>query len=122
VERGRLKPVEIAAVTGKKPVFMTPVILAELQYGVDRAPSARQRTLRVAALNRLKRKPCLTIDQDTGILFGSIAAALDNRGMPATHRLHDLWIAASAIQNSYALLTRNADDFADIPGLNLLVI
>ncbi len=122
VERGSLKPVEVAEVTGDRPVFLTPTVLAELQYGVDRAPSARQRTLRAAALARLRRKPCLTIDRDTGLLFGAITATLDNEGKPAIHRIHDLWIAATAIQNAYALLTRNADEFSDIPGLNLIVI
>jgi predicted nucleic acid-binding protein len=122
IERGRLKPVDVADVIANAPVFLTPTILAELQYGVDRAGTARQRTLRAAALARLKRKPCLSMDADTGILFGSIAAELDGRGQPATHRLHDLWIAATAIQHAYALLTRNGSDFADIPGLKLVLI
>ena len=59
---------------------------------------------------------------DTGLLFGRIAAELDARGAPSKHRLHDLWIAASAIQHGFQLLTRNGADFADIPGLRLVVI
>ena len=122
VERGSLKPVEVAAVTGDSPVYLTPTILAELQYGVERARSPRQRALRSVALSRLRRKPCLTIDQDTGILFGSLAAELDRGGTPSTHRIHDVWIAATAIQNSCALLTRNPSDFADVPGLTVLSV
>lgn len=38
------------------------------------------------------------------------------------HRLHDLWIAAAAIQHRHSLLTRNKADFADIPGLRLLTV
>lgn len=122
IERGNLKPVYVADAIDNAPVFLTPTILAELQYGVDRAATARQRTLRFSALARLRRKPCLVIDADTGVLFGTIAAELDQAGRPGTHRIHDLWIAAAAIQNGYPLLTRNRSDFADIPGLNLIVI
>lgn len=122
VERGNLKPVDVADAIDNAPVFLTPTILAELQYGVDRATNARQRTLRSSAFARLRRKPCLVIDADTGTLFGAIAAELDHAGRPGSHRIHDLWIAAVAIQNACPLLTRNRSDFADIPGLNLIVI
>ncbi len=122
IERGSLTPVEVADAIGNAPVFLTPTILAELQYGVDRAPTARQRMLRSSALARLKHKPCLTIDSDTGILFGTMAAELDKRGRPSAHRLHDLWIAATAVQHAYGLITRNIADFADIPGLKLIVL
>jgi len=122
IERGRLKPVDVAAPIHNDAVFLTPTILAELQYGVERAPTPSSRNLRLSAMARLRSKPCLIIDPDTGLLFGRIAAGLDNTGRPAKHRIHDLWIAAAAIQHGYSLLTRNASDFSDIPGLKLMVI
>jgi predicted nucleic acid-binding protein len=122
IERGRLRPVEVADVIQNGAVFLTPTILAELQYGVERAASVASRNLRLSAMARLRRKPCLIIDQDTGLLFGRIASGLDNGGRPSTHRVHDLWIAAVAIQHGYRLLTRNVADFADIPGLQVVVI
>ena len=39
IERGRLKPVEVADAIQNDVVFLTPTILAELQYGVERASS-----------------------------------------------------------------------------------
>ena len=122
IERGRLKPVAVADVIQNGAVYLTPTILAELQYGVERAASPASRNLRLSAMARLRRKPCMIIDHDTGLLFGRIAAGLDNGGRPSKHRIHDLWIAAVTIQHGYRLLTRNGSDFADIPGLQLVVI
>jgi predicted nucleic acid-binding protein len=122
VERGRLSPREVAAHTGDDPVYLAPPILAELEYGVHRARSDAQRMRRTSALSRIRKKPCLVLDQDTGLLFGRLAAALDRRGKPSTHRTHDLWIAAIALQHNFKVMTRNAEDFTDIPGLDLVVL
>jgi predicted nucleic acid-binding protein len=37
-------------------------------------------------------------------------------------RINDLWLAAQAIQHGLQLLTSNAKDFADIPGLQMVVL
>jgi predicted nucleic acid-binding protein len=40
-----------------------------------------------------------------------------------THvRINDLWLGAQAIQRGFRLLTSNARDFADIPGLQMVVL
>ena len=67
------------------------------------------------------RKPCLHIDEDTRLIFGSIASRLKKEGRPREHRIQDLWMAASAIQHGHKLLSRNVKDFKDIPGLDLVV-
>lgn len=122
VERGALSPEDVAKVTGDEPVFLTPTVLAELWYGVHRASTEAQRTRRLAAMTRLRRKPCLSVDAATGEILGSLASELDRQGRPSKHRLHDLWIAASAIQHSFRVLTRNAGDFNDVPGLQVVTI
>ena len=122
VERGRLAPADVAAVTREEPVFLTPITIAELKYGLVRSRTPAERNRRAAAIARILKKPCLVIDKTTGDLFGEIAAQLDTAGRTSRHRVQDLWIAALAIQNSFGLLTRNRRDFADIPGLSLLAI
>lgn len=82
VERGKLNTQDVVAAVGDEPVYLTPTILAELWYGVHRAKSEAERTKRLAATVRLRRKPCLTIDASTGELVGRIAAELDSRGRP----------------------------------------
>ena len=76
VERGRLAPADVAQFTGPEPVYAAPPVIAELEYGVQRARTPAQRHRRAAAVNRIKKKPCLVIDRDTGAIFGRLAADL----------------------------------------------
>jgi len=120
VERGRLGAAAMEALLGNEPVFLTPMTIAELQYGVMRAKTDAQQNRRAAMLARMKAKPCVIVDKTTGEIFGTIAAQLDARGRTSRHRVQDLWIASLAIQHGHKLLTRNRRDFEDIPGLTVL--
>lgn len=122
IERGGLTPADVEAVIGKEPVYLSPVTIAELEYGVQRAADDRSRMKRQAALARIRSKPCLTIDQATGELVGQVLAKLDASGKAVRHRLHDVWIACQAVQHNMGLLTLNVKDFKDIPGLRLIAI
>jgi predicted nucleic acid-binding protein len=122
VERGRLAPADVAAITKEEPVYLAPPILAELEYGVHRARMPDQRQRRAAAVARIRNKPCLVIDAETGITFGRLAAELDNAGRPSTHRIQDLWLAALAVQHNLKVLTQNPKDFRGIPGVKVLSI
>jgi predicted nucleic acid-binding protein len=121
VERGTVSPADVARYTGEEPVFISPVSIAELAYGTENAPTQPLRQKRLAALNRLKKKPTLVIDEETGAIFGSLAAQLRKSGRSADFRVQDVWIASQAIQHGHRLLTRNPGDFKDIPGLDLVV-
>jgi predicted nucleic acid-binding protein len=122
VERGALSPGDVSLVTKEEPVFLSPVTIAELEFGVARAPTEDIRMRRRAALENLRRKPIMLIDGDTGRLFGQIAAHLFAIGRGADFRVQDVWLASQAIQNGHRLLTSNEKDFKDIPGLDLVVI
>jgi predicted nucleic acid-binding protein len=118
VERGVLAPADVAAFTGDEPIYLSPVTTAELKFGAEVAANARIRQKR--ALARLRRKPLLPIDGDTGEIFGQLASHLKTAARKPRHRIQDLWLASLAIQHSYRLLTRNKADFEDIPGLDLV--
>lgn len=122
VEQGRLSAADVASITGDAPVLLSPITIAELRFGVEAAsdPDVRQR--RMVALQRLQRKPTLAIDGYTGDVFGAVAAQLRKRGRTHRYRVQDIWLASQAIQHGYTLLTRNGDDFKDVPGLDLAVI
>ena len=122
VERGRLAPADVAAVTGEEAVYLAPPVIAELEYGVQRAATAAQRNRRAAAMARIRRKPCLIMDRETGALFGRLAAELDSAGRPHGYRVQDLWLAALALQHNLGLLTQNRKDFAGLSGLRVLVM
>ena len=122
IERGALAPADVASVTKDEPVYLSPVTIAELKFGVENAPSPDLRQRRLAALARLKSRPLLWIDDGTGEIFGDLAAQLKKNGKQHQHRVQDLWLASQAVQHGFSFLTRNEKDFADIPGLQLLLL
>lgn len=121
VERGAMGPADVAAVTGKEPVYISPVTIAELKYGAEVASDPDVKQKRLAALSRLQRKPLLRIDELTGEVFGSLAAQIRASGRAIRYRVQDLWLASQAVQHGVKLLTQNEGDFKDIPGLDLVI-
>ena len=121
VERGAVAPADVAQFTGPEPVFLSPVTLAELTFGVEMAKDPAIRLKRAAALERLRRKPILVIDETTGEIFGKLAAQLKIAGRDHLFRIQDLWLASQTVQHGLKLLTRNEKDFSDIPGLDVVL-
>jgi predicted nucleic acid-binding protein len=122
VERGTLSPADVHAVTRTEPVFLSPVNVAELRLGIELVADEAIRRKALAAMRRLRRKPLLRIDHDTGEVFGNLAAQLRKQGRGEEFRVMDLWLAAQAVQRKLKLLTFNERHFKDIPGLNLVVL
>jgi len=120
VERERLSTAALEATFKDEPIYLAAPVLAELEYGLARAVTEKQRTRRAAALAALMSRPCLPITGETGRIFGKLAAELDQKGRPAAHRVQDLWIASVALQHGLKVLTVNLSDFEDIPGLTVL--
>ena len=123
VERGSVAPADVAQFTGDEPVFLSPVTLAELTFGVEMSKDSTIRLKRAAALDRLRKKPILIIDDISGEIFGKLAAQLKLAGKDHNYRIQDLWLASQAVQNGLKLLTltQNEKDFIDIPGLDLVL-
>ncbi|GAB6040777.1 PIN domain-containing protein [Endothiovibrio diazotrophicus] len=121
VERGRLHPQDVAKITGDQPVYVSPVTIAELKFGADRATDPDIRLRRIAGVERVTAKPTLPIDTTTGMLFGELSARLAT-GRGRHFRIQDLWLASQALQHGLTLMTHNHKDFADIPGLKLHIL
>jgi predicted nucleic acid-binding protein len=121
VERGELSPADVALVTGSEPIYISPVTIAELSFGAQRATKPELRQERLTAIDRLMEKPMLVIDEATGEIFGRLAAELKATGRGHQFRIQDLWLASQAIQHGLRLLSHNRKDFEDVPGLNLLI-
>ena len=122
VERGILSPADVETITKQDPVFISPIVLAELNFGVEMSRDDSMRIKRFAALERLRKKPCLNIDPHTGEIFGHLCASLKKAGKDHKYRIQDLWLASQAIQHQYKLVTHNEKDFKDIPGLDLVIL
>jgi predicted nucleic acid-binding protein len=122
VERGTLAAADIHAITRQDPVYLSPVNVAEIRFGLALLRSGAQKERATAMLRRLHRKPQLRITLDTAEIFGGLAAKLRKAGKDPHVRINDLWLAAQAIERGFRLLTSNAKDFADVAGLRMVVL
>ena len=122
VERGTLGAADIHAITRQDPVYLSPVNVAEIRFGAELLRSGPQKQRATALLRRLRRKPQLRITVETAETFAILAAELRKAGREPHVRVNDLWLAAQAIQRDFRLLTSNAKDFADVPGLQMVIL
>ena len=122
VERGKISAADIHAITGQQPIYISPVNLAEIRFGIELMTNARQKQRAMAALRRMRRKPLLRISGETAEVFGVVAAKLTKLGRGASFRIQDLWLASQALQRDFTLLTDNAKDFKDVPDLKVVVV
>lgn len=120
VERGTISPADVSLFTKEEPVYISPITIAELTYGVEITQDENIKNKRISAINRLKKKPFLIIDEITGEIFGRIAVDLFKKKKQSKYRVQDIWLASQAIQYNFKLLTSNIKDFKDISGLQLI--
>ena len=103
----------VAALKGA--VMMSVVTRVELEGGVYREPA--NATARRARLDvMLAAIPCLAFDDEAAGRYGRIVA---HAGY-SRRKLLDRMIAAQAVLHKATLVTFNASDFSDVPGLKLL--
>ena len=122
IERGQLSAADIHAITRQAPVYLSPVNLAEIRFGIELMTDAKQHQRATATLRRMRRKLLLRITGETAEVFGVLAAKLTRTGRGAAFRIQNLWLAAQAVQRDFTGLTANAKDFKDVPGLKLVVV
>lgn len=122
VERGRLSAADIHAITDQAPIYLSPINLAEIRFGLERMTDAKQKQRALAMLRRMRRKPLIRIGAETAEVFATLAAGLAKSGRGHEFRIQDLWLAAQAVERKFTLLTANAKDFRDLPGLKLVSV
>ena len=88
------------------------IVKAEFLRGAEIAGHDRQ-----GIRDFLKRFPTLWPDEDTLEIYASLYSTLKKRNELIGP--NDLWIAASALQNSVPLVSKNKIEFQRVPGLPL---
>lgn len=104
---------------GEVEIAMSAVTVAELVHGVERANTSEGRQRRRAFIDELKKHvPVQPVTEETGELAGTISGRQAMKG--TTLPIDDLLIAASAMEQDYALATLNRRHFDKIPSLNVV--
>lgn len=119
---GQLDRQAVIDAAGDAPVFVSVISLGELGYGVEACTDPAVRAERAASLRQIESRPTLAVTRHTAPAFGMLAAAVRQAGRSPRPRYNDLWIAAQAIENGYALLTLNTADFSGLPGLRVVTL
>ena len=118
----RPRPGSSHAITRQDSVYLSPVNVAEIRFGLDLLRSGPQKQRAARDASSTPPKTQLRITVETAEIFGSLAAKLRKAGRDPHVRVNDLWLAAQAIQRDFRLLTSNAKDFADVPGLQMVLL
>jgi predicted nucleic acid-binding protein len=122
IERGALSAADIHAVTRQAPIYLSPVNLAEIRFGIDLMAEGSQKNKAMAILRKMRRKPLLRIGAQTAEVFGALAAQLSRSRRGHAFRVQDLWLAAQAVERKLTLLSANARAFEDVPGLKVVAM
>jgi len=112
---------EIVAFLGKlNPgnIKIVPPVVAEIEYGIARFPSASKKYLLLSAQKErlMKLIKVLPWIPESSVYFGKIKAELENTGRLIDD--FDIAIAAIAISHSVSVITANLSHFKRIDGLS----
>jgi tRNA(fMet)-specific endonuclease VapC len=120
VERGRLSLQSLIATRPNEDVAISAVTASELLHGVHRLSGARAARAEVFVEGLLGLMPILPFGLEEARVHARLSADLQSKGTPVGAR--DLIIAATAIANDHAVLTRDLRSFPRIGGLEVSTI
>ena len=92
VERGALSAADIHAITRQEPIYLSPINIAEICFGLELLKASAKKRQATAMLRRLRRKPQLRITVQTAEQFGALVGDdheenSGDRGQPAGNRV-----------------------------------
>ena len=102
-------------------VYMAAITVSELLAGVKLAKTADEQIQRHAFVEKiLAHVPVLDFDAEVARSYAELYAFALAQGKRSRVNTHDLQIAATALVYGFPVLSNNAQDFAGIPGIQLL--
>jgi tRNA(fMet)-specific endonuclease VapC len=118
-ERGSMDLDGLLSQSADMELAISAVTASELLHGVHRASKKSQKAHREAFVERLLEVwPVLPFDLTTARMHARLWAEFAAKGVSIGS--HDLMIAATALANGLALVTRDKRSFPKIPGLKVL--
>jgi tRNA(fMet)-specific endonuclease VapC len=98
-------------------MFVSIISYIEIYEGIARSPDPAQAEWKFGQF--LVSAPVLPLSQDVAQRCARLRELLRQQGRRTRSRALDLIIAATALEHDLTLVTRNTDDYQDIPGLRL---
>lgn len=107
---------QLRETVGPQDVALSTISIAELTFGIHRANSIERHARRRKFLDDLKTStPIISVSAEVAELAGKLNAETSGRGVVVP--FDDLLIGACALEQGYAVATRNPRHFRLIPGL-----
>jgi tRNA(fMet)-specific endonuclease VapC len=100
----------------RHPIFISSIVLAELQYGVANSKLKEQNQINVNYL--LDKLEVLDFSSKCAFYYGELRADLKRRGVIIGN--NDLLIASHALAEDATLVTNNASEFERVKGLKII--
>ena len=98
-------------------IAISVITYMEVYQGTERSPNPAEAQAKLRSL--VQGVPVLPISVPVAERCGRLRATLQRQGKRVRARALDLLIAATALEYNLTLVTRNKDDYKDIPGLTL---
>lgn len=95
-------------------LFVSVITLGELRFGARKSGRVEENLQRVEGFST--ESEVLLCDEQTAHLYGEVKDGLRRKGLPIPE--NDIWIAATALQGSLALVTRDVH-FENVDGLRI---
>lgn len=96
-------------------ILLSPVVLGELELGVQKSQEKEQNTTRLSAI--LEELPITPLEAQTSHHYGRIRAHLEQNGQPIG--ANDYWIAAQALALNAVVVADNINEYSRAPGLTV---
>jgi len=96
------------------------ITVSELVHGVHRADGANRVRRRASVDEILDQFNVVDITERVAQVHAEVWSELERAG--AIVGDHDMWIGATALTHGLGVITRNARDFARIPGLRVVTV
>ncbi len=94
-------------------LLLSPVVLGELQLGVEKSQHREKNAPRLAHI--VEGIQLVTLDAEASQHYGAIRAELERQGKPIG--ANDYWIAAQGRALGAVVVTDNTSEFSRVPGL-----
>ena len=96
-------------------LLLSPIVLGELQLGVEKSPHREINAARLARV--VEGIQIAVLDAETSRHYGAIHAELERNGTPIG--ANDYWIAAQGRAQGAVVVTDNMGGFSRVPGLTI---